>query len=132
MGSALLPNLDAWVKKQREVLESFRKAEERMKEADRLDLIVLSRAAFQHMIRTLSAFDQWLQEPFVVSHMPREMLVDVWETTKKLLYELLELDIRHTSGFKMYVEKLAKEGKLNPILISSKEETRRVSLSTSI
>ena len=132
MSTTLLPNLEAWVKKQKEVLESFKKAEERLREADRLDLIVLSRAAFQHMIRTLSAFDQWLQEPFVVSHMPKEMLIDVWDTIRKILYELLELDIRHTSGFKVYVEKLAKEGKLNPILISAKEEPRRISLSTSI
>ncbi len=125
MSDTFLPNLDAWVRKQKEVLASFKKAEEKLKEADRLDLIVLSRAAFQHMIRTLSAFDQWLQEPFVISHMPKEMLLDVWETVRKLLYELLELDIRHTSGFKEYVEKLAKEGKLNPILTSTKEEPRR-------
>ena len=84
------------------------------------------------MMRTISAFDQWLQEPFVVSHMPKEMLLDVWSTVKKILYELLELDIRHTSGFKNYVEKLAKEGKLNPILVSTKEEPRRISPTTSI
>ncbi len=130
--STILPNLDAWVKRQREILESFKKAEEKLKEADRLDLIVLSRAAFQHMMRTISAFDQWLQEPFVISHMPKEMLEDVWRTVSKILYELLELDIRHTSGFKAYVEKLAREGKLNPILMSPKEEPRRVSVQTSI
>ncbi|MCD6488537.1 MAG: DUF2153 domain-containing protein [Desulfurococcales archaeon] len=132
MGAPFLPNLDAWVKRQKEVLESFKKAEEKLKDADRLDLIVLSRTAFQHMMRTISAFDQWLQEPFVVSHMPKEMLLDVWSTVKKILYELLELDIRHTSGFKNYVEKLAKEGKLNPILVSTKEEPRRISPTTSI
>ena len=132
MGAPFLPNLDAWVKRQKEVLESFKKAEEKLKDADRLDLIVLSRTAFQHMMRTISAFDQWLQEPFVVSHMSKEMLLDVWSTVKKILYELLELDIRHTSGFKNYVEKLAKEGKLNPILVSTKEEPRRISPTTSI
>ncbi len=132
MSEPFLHNLEAWVKKQKEVLESFKKADERLKDADRLDLIVVTRTAFQHMIKTLSAFDQWLQEPFIISHMPKEMLVDVWETTKKLLYELLELDIRHTGGFKEYVEKLAKEGKLNPVLITGKTEARRVSIHTSI
>ncbi|WFO76332.1 DUF2153 domain-containing protein [Desulfurococcaceae archaeon MEX13E-LK6-19] len=126
----MLSNLDAWVRKQKEVLESFRKAEESNKNPDRLDLIVLSRTAFQHMIRTITAFDQWLQEPFVISHMPKEMLEDVWNTVRKILNELLELDIRHTSGFKEYIEKLAKEGKLNPILVSPKEVPRRISLST--
>ncbi len=132
MAETFLHNLDAWVKKQKEVLESFKKADERAKDADRLDLIVLSRAAFQHMIKTLSAFDQWLQEPFIISHMPKEMLEDVWKTTKKILFELLELDIRHTGGFRDYVEKLAREGKLNPVLVSGKPEARRVSLHTSI
>jgi len=132
VAETFLHNLDAWVKKQKEVLESFKKADERAKDADRLDLIVLSRAAFQHMIKTLSAFDQWLQEPFIISHMPKEMLEDVWKTTKKILFELLELDIRHTGGFRDYVEKLAREGKLNPVLVSGKPEARRVSLHTSI
>jgi len=132
VSETFLHNLDAWVKKQREILESFKKADEKVKEADRLDLIVLSRAAFQHMIKTLSAFDQWLQEPFIISHMPKEMLEDVWKTTKKLLFELLELDIRHTGGFRDYVEKLAREGKLNPVLVSGKPEARRVSIHTSI
>lgn len=126
----MLSNLEAWVRRQREVLESFRKAVEANKNPDRLDLIVLSRTAFQHMIRTITAFDQWLQEPFVISHMPKEMLEDVWNTVHKLLNELLELDIRHTSGFKEYIEKLAKEGKLNPVLVSPKETPRRISLST--
>mgnify|MGYP000132516772 FL=1 len=132
MSDTFLHNLDAWVKKQKEILNSFKKADEKVKEADRLDLIVLSRAAFQHMIKTLSAFDQWLQEPFIISHMPKEMLEDVWKTTKKLLFELIELDIRHTGGFKDYVEKLAREGKLNPILVSGKPEPRRVPVHTSI
>ncbi len=133
MSEISLPNLDAWVKKQKEVLESFKKAGENIEELDRLDLVVLNRAAFQHMAKTITAFDQWLQEPFVISHMPREMLVDVWVTVREILFKLLELDIRHTSQFKEHVEKLAAEGKLNPILSPGKEETRRrISIQTSI
>ncbi len=114
-------NLDEWVKMQKKMLEIFKDADSRLKDADRLDLIVASRAAFQHIIRTLKAFDQWLQDPVIISHLPREMLVDVWETTLKALQLILELDIRHTSGFRQHFEKLAKEGTLNPLVVWGKQ-----------
>ncbi|MEM1761961.1 MAG: DUF2153 family protein, partial [Desulfurococcaceae archaeon] len=50
-------NLETWVKRQREVKKMFMKAEEKYKEADRLTLITLSRLAFQHMGKTIEAFD---------------------------------------------------------------------------
>jgi hypothetical protein len=131
--SSLFPHLDAWVKKQMEVIESFKKAEENYENADRLELILLSRMAFQHMMKTIEAFDQWLKEPMVTSHMPREMLVELWSRLRKIFYELIELDIEHTSKFNEHIKKLEAEGKLNPILVSGKmdKETRR-SIMTSI
>ncbi|RLG90742.1 MAG: DUF2153 domain-containing protein [Thermoprotei archaeon] len=127
-------NLEAWVKRQEEVKESFKKAEENYENLDRLALILLSRQAFQHMIRTIEAFDQWLKEPMVISHMPREMLVELWSKLRIIFYQLLELDIEHTSKFSEHIKKLAEEGKLNPILTIGKKEkeARRFQISTSI
>ncbi len=118
----LFPNLDAWVKRQKEVKESFMKAEEGFEEADRLELILMSRQAFQHMMRTIQAFDQWLQEPMVIAHMPREMLVELWSNLRQIFYNLLDLDIKHTSEFNEYINKLSAEGKLNPILTIGRKE----------
>lgn len=125
--SSYFPNLEAWVKRQEEVKESFMKAEENYEDADRLELILLSRQAFQHMIRTIEAFDQWLKEPMVISHMSREMLVDLWSKLRVIFYALLDLDIEHTSKFNEHIKKLAQEGKINPILTIGKKEieTRR-------
>jgi len=125
--SSYFPNLEAWVKRQEEVKESFMKAEENYENADRLELILLSRQAFQHMMRTIEAFDQWLKEPMVISHMPREMLVDLWSKLRVVFYALLDLDIEHTSKFNEHIKKLAQEGKINPILTIGKKEieTRR-------
>ncbi|MET1159955.1 MAG: DUF2153 domain-containing protein [Thermoprotei archaeon] len=125
--SSLFPHLETWIKKQYEVMELFKKAEENYENADRLDLIILSRMAFQHMMKTIEAFDQWLKEPMITSHMPREMLVELWSKLRKIFYELIELDIEHTSKFSEHIRKLEAEGKLNPILSTGKleRETRR-------
>ncbi|MCD6300600.1 MAG: DUF2153 domain-containing protein [Staphylothermus sp.] len=127
-------NLEAWVRRQEEVKESFKKAEENYENFDRLALILLSRQAFQHMVRTIEAFDQWLKEPMVISHMPREMLVELWTKLREIFYQLLDLDIEHTSKFSGHIKKLAEEGKLNPILTIGKKEkeTRRFQITTSI
>lgn len=130
----LFPNLEAWIKRQLEIKESFKKAEEKYEELDRLELILLSRQAFQHMMRTIEAFDQWLKEPMVISHMPREMLIELWSKLRTIFYELLDLDIEHTSKFNEHIKKLAKEGKLNPILTIGKKEkeTSRFQITPSI
>jgi len=121
-----LANLDQWVEAQKTILASMLKVEEQLKEADRLELILATRMAFKHMIRTLEAFDRWLQDPFIVGHMPREMLEEVQKRAWELLKQLLELDINHTSQFREYFAKLAKEGKLNPLLIAQRGEERGI------
>jgi hypothetical protein len=121
-----LANLDQWVETQKTVLASMLKVEEQLKEADRLELILATRVAFRHMIRTLEAFDRWLQDPFIVGHMPREMLEEVQRRAWELLKQLLELDIAHTSQFRDHFAKLAKEGKLNPLLAAQRGEERRM------
>jgi len=125
--SDVFAGLDAWVKRQNEVKSLFEKAEINYQEADRLTLITLSRTAFQHMMRTIEAFDQWLRDPMITNHMPREMLVELWERLRKLLYDLIELDIEHTSKFSEHLRTLASEGKINPLFGFEKtdKETRR-------
>ena len=115
-------NLQRWVQAQKVVLDSVTRIESELEHADRLDLIIAARVAFQHIIRTAQAFDKWLQDPFIIGHMPKEMLVEVQRKVWKILKELLELDIKHTSEFAEHVDRLAKEGKLNPILYSKGPE----------
>jgi len=123
---AFVSSLDQWVEAQRLLLEALREVEGQLKGADRLELVFAARAAFRHMIRTLEAFDRWLQDPFIVGHMPREMLEEVQRRAWELLKQLLELDITHTSQFRDHFAKLAKEGKLNPLLAAQRGEERGV------
>lgn len=122
---ALVASLENWVEAQKSVLASMLKVEEQLKGADRLELVLATRVAFAHMIRTLEAFDRWLQDPFIVGHMPREMLEEVQRRVWEIMKMLLELDISHTSQFKDYFSKLAKEGRLNPLLAAQTGEERR-------
>ncbi|MFP3189543.1 MAG: DUF2153 domain-containing protein, partial [Sulfolobaceae archaeon] len=118
MENGYLSNLDEWIKMQKNLLNTVREMEKKYEsgDIDRLDLILATRVAFQHIMRTIKAFDQWLQDPQIIRHMPKEMLEDVMKTTWKLLETLLELDIRHTSEFRDLVIKLSKEGKLDPLI----------------
>ena len=117
-------NLERWVSTQKTFLDSLKNVETQLKTADRLELILAIRTVFNHMIRTIQAFDKWLQDPFIIGHMPREMLEEVQKKVWSMAKELLELDIEHTSQFRDYVEKLANEGKLNPLLYRGGEERR--------
>lgn len=123
-------NLEAWVKRQDAVKEMFKKAELNYENLDRLALITLSRAAFQHINKTIEAFDQWLKDPMIASHMPREMLVELWSKLRVILYELIDLDIEHTSKFSEHLKKLMEDNALNPLFMIENGEMeggRRVS-----
>lgn len=136
--NSFIGNLDEWIKLQKNLLATLKDMEKKepTENMDRLDLILASRTAFQHMMRTLKAFDQWLQDPMVIKHMPREMLEDVKNTSWELLQRLLELDIRHTSQFREMIAKMSKEGKLDPLIWTRpageeyQERERRGPLST--
>ncbi|KSW10738.1 hypothetical protein CF15_08120 [Pyrodictium occultum] len=118
---AFLKQLDEWVKMQRKLLDTFRETAGRVEEGDRLDIIVATRAAFQHMMRTIKAFDNWLQDPIIIAHVPREMLLEVWKVMYNVLQQLLEIDIKHTSDVRNLLEELAREGKLNPLVATVKQ-----------
>ncbi len=117
---AFLKQLDEWVKMQRKVLETFRETKSKVDEGDRLELIVATRAAFQHMMRTIKAFDNWLQDPVIIAHVPRDMLLEVWNVMYRVLEELLEIDIKHTSDVRDLLEQLAREGKINPLVAAAR------------
>ncbi|RUM46549.1 MAG: DUF2153 domain-containing protein [Hyperthermus sp.] len=118
---AFLKQLDEWVRAQRKILETFRETSRRVEEGDRLELVVATRAAFQHMIRTIKAFDNWLQDPVIIAHVPRDMLIEVWKVMLNVLEELLKIDIKHTSDVRNLLEELAREGKLNPLVAAVKQ-----------
>ena len=126
MPRAFIDNLERWIETQKLVLSSIEKVEGQMKDADRLELILATRTLFRHMIRTLEAFDKWLQDPFIIGHMPRELLEDVQRKSWEIFKQLIEMDINHTNRFKEYMAKLAKEGKLNPLLFTQKSEKPRM------
>ncbi|MEM0004276.1 MAG: DUF2153 family protein [Desulfurococcaceae archaeon] len=127
--SSFYDNLEVWVKRQKEIKELFMKAEENYAEADRLTLVTLSRLAFQHMEKTIEAFDNWLKDPMITTHMPRELLVELWGNLREIFYKLIELDIEHTSKFAEHLKKLESSESVNPLFtlrISREEkETRR-------
>jgi len=129
--SSFYENLEMWVKRQAEIKQLFIKAEQNYKEADRLTLITLSRMAFQHMERTIEAFDNWLKDPMITTHMPREMLIELWEKLRNIFYQLIDLDIEHTSRFASHLKKLEEGDMINPLFImrllreERKEEQRR-------
>ncbi len=118
MSQYFLNNLDEWVKMQKKMLDTFKEMNKDVtSKGDRLELVLASRAAFQHMIKTLKAFDQWLQDPVILSNLTRENLLEVWESAYKMLLELLELDVRHTSAFRAKAEEMIKTGKVDPLFM---------------
>ncbi|MGC9210359.1 MAG: DUF2153 family protein [Acidilobus sp.] len=119
--SEFLRNLDRWIAMQQSVLQTFKENEQRVAQSDRLEIIVNTRLAFSHMMRTLKAFDDWLQDPFITTNAPKDLLVEVWQRTVKILEELLELDIEHTTSMRNTLEAYSKQGKLNPILTRLRE-----------
>ena len=118
---AFLKQLDEWVKMQRRLLHTFKETAGKVEQGDRLDLIVATRAAFQHMMRTIKAFDNWLQDPVIIAHVPKEMLLEVWKVMFNILQQLLEIDIKHTSDVRNLLEQLAREGKLNPLVATVRQ-----------
>jgi hypothetical protein len=113
--SSFYENLEAWVKRQKETKELFMKAEKNYQEADRLTLITLSRLAFQHIERTIEAFDNWLKDPMITTHMPRELLVELWTQLRDIFYKLIDLDIEHTTKFAEHLKNLEDQNGVNPL-----------------
>lgn len=134
--SSLYENLTRWTEMQKKVKEWFGTIYDNVKNGDRLELILYTRIAFQHIMKTIKAFDNWLQDPFIISNIPRKELESVWESTYKLLQQLIDLDVEHTSSVRDHLVNLEKEGKINPVLAEMfgegarrRENRERVTLS---
>ncbi len=109
-------SLERWVMLQKKLLETVDQAKDRVGEYDRLELILSIRTLFQNMMRTLKAFDTWLQDPFITSQMPREYLRYVWSETYKSFRTLVELDIKHTSDMAKLIRENISKGTVNPLV----------------
>ncbi len=94
-------SMQDWVAEQKKILELAIKSYEskNYKETDRLNLLLASRTAFQHISRTIKGFENWLQNPAIISVMPKEMLEEIYLKIWKLMIDLIEFDIKHTSDF---------------------------------
>ncbi|MDT7891811.1 MAG: DUF2153 family protein [Thermoproteota archaeon] len=99
-------SMQDWVNEQKKILEIAVKSFEskNYKEADRLNLLLASRTACQHISRTIKGFENWLQNPAIISVMPKEMLEEIYVKIWKLMIELIEFDIKHTSDFLNHVK----------------------------
>ncbi len=117
MAQMLISNLDEWIKMQKRMLEAFKQLnDEIVSGGDRLQIVLATRAVFQHMIKTLRAFDQWLQDPIILSSLDRSSLEQVWKAMYDIAVKLLELDISHTSSFRDMATAMIREGKLTPLM----------------
>lgn len=118
-----LKSLERWVSYQKYMLESFKQVDSKIGDADRLDMVIHTRAAFSHLIRTLKAFDDWMQDPLIASVLTKEQLLEVWKTTVQILELLLKLDMAHTSEVKNTIEKLYADNRLSPVLFQARWAT---------
>lgn len=118
LAQMLISNLDEWIKMQKRMLDAFKQLnDEILSGGDRLQIVLATRAVFQHMIKTLRAFDQWLQDPIILSSLDRSSLEQVWKATYDIAVKLLELDIAHTSSFRDLASSMIKEGKFTPLMM---------------
>jgi len=125
-----LSRLERWVEVQKAVLEAVRSAVEKSGEMDRLDLLIHARLVFQHIMRTVKAFDEWLQDPAIMSVIPRDEMERVFLEAARAFEVLAELDISHTSLVRKLLEEAAKEGRIPIIAPREKDEGEEGSRST--
>jgi hypothetical protein len=107
-------NLTNWIEAQKTFLDTVTSMEKDLETSDRLELILATRTAFNHMIKT------------IVGHMPREMLLEVQKNVWEILKKLLELDIKHTAAFRDMLLNLSETGKINPLFFVPREQQQRV------
>lgn len=127
---AQLNSLGEWIEMQKATIETFKEINSSVSEADRLTLVLLIRKAFDHIMKTVREFDKWLENPLVLSYIDKEMLHEVWSAVFRVLLELLELDIKHTTLVRDSAIKMLRSGKIPPVIMEFKraraeeEETR--------
>ncbi|MEM1761820.1 MAG: DUF2153 family protein, partial [Desulfurococcaceae archaeon] len=59
--------------------------------------------------------DSWLKDPMITTHMPRELLIELWDSLREIFYKLIDLDIEHTSKFAEHLKNLEETNAINPL-----------------
>jgi len=114
-------SLERWVAIQKKLLDIVEENKDKVEEMDRLGLILSIRTLFQNMMRTIKAFDTWLQDPFITSQVPREYLLHVWRETYKSFRIMVELDIKHTSDMASLIRENLSKGRVDPLVSLMRE-----------
>ena len=122
---AILRNLERWIEEQKRILKVIKEGEKELEGADRLALVLNSRIACHHISRTIKSFDNWLQDSFIISSMPPEMLATIQKTLWGIMCQLIGFDIKHTDEYREYLQKAIKEGKLPQLIWIEKPKERR-------
>lgn len=122
---SFLKNLMLWVLEQKKAIDTLRKSEKDIEKADRLMQILAARVACTYIMRTIKGFESWLQDPLVIGLMPEEMVREMRAKLWKIMYELMEYDIKHTSEYHDYLKKVYEERKMPLILLQRLERGRR-------
>lgn len=120
--TAFIRSMQEWVEEQKKILDVAKKNLESFKNADRLTLLIASRTACQHISRTIKGFENWLQNPAIISLMPQDMLKEIHEKIWKLMIELVEFDAKHTNEFLLFVKNQEKITIPSLLLKEEKEE----------
>ena len=120
-----------WVEMQKATLEFLETLKSRLEGMDRLEMVVYARLIFQHLEKTVKAFDEWLQDPFIATIIPREEMARVLAETIEAAEKILRLDITHTDYVRGLVEKAAAQG-THPLLRMRQEEKVREGRSLSM
>ncbi len=116
---------------QRATLEFLETLKSRLDEMDRLEMVVYARLIFQHLEKTVKAFDEWLQDPFIATIIPKEEMARVLAETIEAAERILKLDITHTDYVRGLVEQAASQG-THPLLRMRQEEKVREGRSLSM
>lgn len=111
-------SLEDWVNMQRSATNIFNQLDKELKsdpDTDRLDYVIAVRALFEHMMKTIKAFDNWLKDPLILANLDKKSIEEVWDISLSVFNTFLELDIKHTSQMKEQIERMIKERKINTL-----------------
>ncbi|MCX8168805.1 MAG: DUF2153 domain-containing protein [Candidatus Methanomethylicia archaeon] len=126
---AIIQNIESWIDSQKKFLDYIKKSERDLDGADRLSLVIASRAACSQIARTIKGFDAWLQNPLIIGLMPLEMIKEIQERLWFIMKQLTEFDITHTEKYGEYLKKVLEQGKtIPPIPMEEEEEKERQQL----
>ncbi|MEM2136804.1 MAG: DUF2153 family protein [Candidatus Methanomethylicia archaeon] len=121
---AIIQNIESWVDSQKKFLDYVKKSEKELDGADRLSLVIASRAACSQITRTIKGFDAWLQNPLIIGLMPPEMLKEIQEKLWSIMMQLTEFDVQHTQKYGDYLKKVIEQGKSIPLIPMEEEEDK--------